>query len=151
MGTNYGACGAFGLLLSDYQEQLGDLLTKMEEDYQSVYNVVNNLNEDDEESRAIIKQYPDLDGGGDDDISAVMSKRWLEKITTLLRDKLQIVVPEAAELWRTVSDENSPGRQETPCDEWVLGLGVYVKPRDWPAMDDSFYNRAEFHTWVWAG
>ena len=150
MGTNYGACGAFGLLLSDYKEELGDLLTQMEEDYGNIHDIAYGFDEGGE-IHAIIKQYPELVGGGDDAINEVVWQRWMGKIIPRLRDKLQIVIPEGAELWRSVGEENSPGRQETPDDSWILGFGVYVKPRDWPAMDDTFYREAKFHTWVWAG
>lgn len=136
--------------MSDYQEQLGDLLTQMEEDYGTIRNAANG-NDEDEPARAIMKQYPDLVDGSDGDIEDVVSQRWVGKIAALLRDKFQIVVPARAELQRTTSVENSPGRQETPCDQWVLGLGMFIRPRDWPAMDDSFYNQAQIHTWVWAG
>ena len=59
-----------------------------------------------------------------------------------------IVPPSAALLW-TGSEADRLAHCATPADEWVLGLGVFTNPWDYPPMDASFRKSASFHSWVW--
>ena len=60
-----------------------------------------------------------------------------------------IIVPASAALLWTGSDADRLAHCATPADEWVLGLGVFTNPWDYPPMDESFRKSASFHSWVW--
>ena len=60
-----------------------------------------------------------------------------------------ILVPASAALLWTGSEADRLAHCATPADEWVLGLGVFANPWDYPPMDESFRKSASFHSWVW--
>ena len=60
-----------------------------------------------------------------------------------------ILVPASAALLWTGSEADRLAHCATPADEWVLGLGVFTNPWDYPPMDESFRKSASFHSWVW--
>jgi hypothetical protein len=62
-----------------------------------------------------------------------------------------ITVPEEAWLGYTGSGDDRPARCATPPDVWVLGLGIFTRPDQWPTLDESFIKASEMHTWVWVG
>jgi len=63
----------------------------------------------------------------------------------------RLVVPDAACLLYTGTEDDRPARCETPAGEWVLGFGLLQDPDQYPVMDESFKKEARWHTWVWMG
>ncbi len=124
MSYNLFACGAFGILLSDYAKELKDLYTEFLEEVEE--------HRDDPEAR--------------DDVARRYSPRFIEAFRAL-----GIHVPEGAELHYTDEEEDRPGSTETPGNDWVLGFGLFTNPWDWPPMDESFREVARFEQWVVGG
>jgi hypothetical protein len=60
-----------------------------------------------------------------------------------------ILVPASAVLLWTGSEADRLAHCATPADEWILGLGVFTNPWDYPPMDESFRKSASFHSWAW--
>jgi hypothetical protein len=131
MSYDVGAGGAFGLLLSEYKEHLGqtyDAFLEQAQAYDDGYV-------DDEATS------PDFEGVSDRHIEPMRQAFYV----------IGIVVPESAYFIQTGTEDERPGRTVTPPDDFVLGFGLYTMPWDFPAMHESFQKAADWHTWVWGG
>ena len=132
MGMDAGAAGAFGLYLPQFD--LLDVLYKELQDY--------------------VRQ--DRDGESDDDPYREADEleripEFRDRFVAALLETYKISVPAGAELIWTGIEDDRPARCDTPSDEWVLGWGMLTKPWNYPEMDASFREHAEFHHWVWMG
>jgi hypothetical protein len=136
MGYDVGAAGAFGLLLSDYADKLGDLYQKFLDGHEAL---VEELSDDEDYEECEL----------DDEV-----QEWAEAFVPRFVKafaKLGIVVPEGVRLHPTGDEDERPGRTETDADDWVLGFGMLKKPWTYPKMHKSFRQAADWHTWVWGG
>ena len=142
MGFDVGAGGAFGIELPAYEQELGDVYKNLlkAEDAWSTYGL----------------DPEDVDNGAentDDEKDDILDQIYVEHAPKLIEKfkELGIVVPPNAHILKSASDDESPGRQATEEDTLILGFGAFTKPWDWPDMDETFRNVADFHTWVWGG
>lgn len=65
--------------------------------------------------------------------------------------KAGIIFPKQAKLLWTGDEDDRPARCDTPAGDWILGFGLFTFPWEYPELDPSFKETANFHTWVWAG
>lgn len=130
MGYDVGAAGAFGILLSGSESE------KLAETVRMLFDRAVEMREED-----------------DFDIEQFEDRVHDEFIVQLLRDynDAGIVIPVGARLIYTGSEDDRPGRTDTPADQWILGFGMLTNPWHWPEMHESFRKAASFHTWVWGG
>lgn len=132
MSQSAGACGAFGLLLSQFRFA-DDLVQKLR-----VY-VEESLELEDPDG------YEGLTTN-DIDVSS-----FVPRFLALFAEN-GIVVP-ADRIGLHWSDDcyTRPGRTDTREDEWILGWGLFTTPWEYPVMDESFRAAAAWHTWAWVG
>jgi hypothetical protein len=86
----------------------------------------------------------------DDTLDNGVPDETLKKIVDKFKED-GIILPEGVELVYTGSDEERPGRCETPENDWVIGLGIFIRPDQYPKMHESFLGAARFWTWVTCG
>jgi len=132
MGVDAGAAGAFGLYLPEY-EQLEDLY----KEFQGYVKLGRNCGseEDSDCEPNDLEQIP----------------MYRDRFVHAFAEKYQINVPPGAHLIWTGNDDDRPARCDTPPEQWVLGWGLLTKPWDYPEMDASFREHANFHDWAWMG
>lgn len=130
MGYDVGASGMFGILLSEYAEQLGPIYTDLV---------------------AAVEQLSAADRSLDrDEVIAGLGEEWHQKLVARFAE-IGIVVPVGAYIDDTGTDDDRPGRTDTPADDLILGFGLFTKPWEYPPMDESFRKAAAWHSWVWGG
>ena len=130
MGYDVGACGAYGILISGYEDKLGKLYVEFT----------------DAAAVAMVKREED----GFDDVIDFLADLYSNRFISAFI-KIGIKVPAAARLQWTGTDEERPGRCETPPNDWVLGFGTFTNPNLYPKMDKSFIKESQWWTWVWGG
>ena len=130
MSTSCGACGAFGILLSGIDvPAVAEIRTQMNE-------IVANYNDEDMEYNSP-EEYPEIIA-----LLDPLKQVFLEN---------GITVPEGASIMWTGSEDDRPSRCDTQAEQWVLGFGLFTRPDQFPAMDATFLDASEWHTWVWLG
>lgn len=143
MSQDAGAAGAFGLLLSEYPA-VADVYEEWKQ-YLLTIKALESFEEDDEPK----------EGLDSNDLDDSTKNPRLNEFAGLFKEafaKHNILVPEAATLLYTDTEDTRPARCATPSEDWILGFGLFTKPWDYPIeMHESFRNLAEFHTWVWMG
>lgn len=138
MGYNVGAAGAFGILLSE-QLELKDL-------YREFWNEVDAWKEADDEE-CFGRYLDDMQANSE---GAELLRRWEVRFREALANA-GVNVPETAALCFSHTGDDPPGRQATSENEWILGFGLFTRPWEYPPMDQTFRDRAAWHTWVWGG
>jgi hypothetical protein len=127
MSTSAGAGGAFGILLSAVPE-VADLYAELK------FHVNDSLDAN------YAANADEVSGLGD----------FKTRFITAFKN-LGITVPDGAQLLETGKEDERPGECSTAGDEFVLGFGLFTNPWDYPVMDQSFKDAADWHTWAWAG
>ena len=134
MSQSAGACGAFGLLLSDFpcaENLLEDLRQYVEEQIEL----------EDPAGDGFCSPY---------DVEGV--SQFLSRFVALFANEYNVTVPTKGIALHWSGDEDSrPASCNTDSDEWILGWDLGTDPWDYPEMDESFRKVAQWHTWVWVG
>jgi hypothetical protein len=145
MGTDAGAAGAFGLLLSNYPA-VADVYEEWKQYILTLEspNLFSDEDEDDEPKEGLDSD--DLD----DPIKNPRLNEFVGKFKEAFA-KHNILVPRTATLLYTDTEDARPACCATPSEDWVLGFGLFTLPWNYPVMHKSFRNLAGFHTWVWMG
>ena len=130
MSTSAGACGAFGILLRPVELPAVVAIREEIEKIAAEYD-------DEEMQYNSPEEYPEI-------------KAFLEPLKLALREG-GINVPDGADLMWTGSEDDRPSRCDTQAEQWVLGFGLFTRPDQFPAMDATFLDASEWHTWVWLG
>ena len=128
MSTDYFVNGAYGILLSRYEAQLGDLPKRINAAAEAAMD----------------------EGGMPVDIRNDAVRRFVPALRKAFAT-LGIVVPPQARLLSTGDEDDRPGRCNVSYEEWVLGFGVFIRPDKYPQMHRSFVKAADHHTWVTCG
>ena len=137
MSQDCGASGAFGLLLSEYQDRRGPVGELVRAFVAAAYPVAQ-LHEEDP---------ADADG----DVARArrrLTQRFMPRFRRVFA-AAGIPLPRGACFCYTDGDDSRPGRTETPAGDWVLGFGLFRAPWTWPEMAPGFRRHARWHTWVW--
>jgi hypothetical protein len=123
-----GASGAYGILLSASEDP-------------AILAISRKL------AGAVADSDPEVDDE-EEDIPKVVELA--EELRVVLREA-KVVIPDGASLMWTGSEDDRPGRCDTPAEDWVFGWGLFTDPATYPKIDPSFAKLAFFHTWVWMG
>lgn len=126
MGFDTGCSIAFGLLISEHADKFGALL---------------------DEFKVAVDDARGADDDSIDEQMVLVGDAWAHKFVAKAA-QAGIAIPGTATLLWTGSEDERPGRCQTAADEWVLGFG-WMKPWEYPAMDQSFRDVAAWHSWVW--
>jgi hypothetical protein len=124
MSQGIGACGAFGLVLSEHRNLLGETYKNF------LLELEDNPNDED----GLF-----LDG----EICCKYTDAFIEIFYVN-----GIVIPWSAAIYYTGTEEERPAQTYTPADDFVLGFGMYHLPWQYPSMDESFMLTSKWHTWV---
>jgi hypothetical protein len=135
MGMDCGAGGAYGILLSNNELPAVVEIVKKLNQIVSDFPNSNQEEELDPELHYEPEDYPGV-------------KELVEPLRQAFREA-GINVPESADLLWTGSDDERPARCATGGEDWVLGFGLFTRPDKFPAMDPTFLEASEWHTWVW--
>lgn len=171
MSQQVGVSGAFGVLLTpEWRAKLGefdfnglvDALADIELDEETPAPT-----EEDEELRDLRAAFA-LAGGRGVEMAERIDKlerqaspptrdallaEWSHRVRAAFAE-MGVEVPSSARLCWTGSSDDRAGECETEPEQWVLGWGLYTRPRAYPAFGeehDLFYEACLFHTWAWAG
>lgn len=128
MSVDYGAAGAYGILLSSHQDK-----------FPGAYE-------------ALLKEAARIEPGerSASELDEAVISKCLDGIVAGFRSA-GIICPEGCFLVHTGEADERPGRTATGPDDWVIGFGIFTEPWAWPEIHTSFRELATFHTWVWAG
>jgi hypothetical protein len=127
LSTSAGACGAYGILLSD----------SLDIDVAGIF----------ERLKVAVKTFdPGINDGDEEFVDEV--KGLAEELADTLHLQ-EIVLPDGASLVWTGSEDDRPAQCDTPAEDWVFGLDLFVDPAAYPKIDPSFAKLAALHTWVW--
>ena len=123
MSTSAGACGVWGIVLSE--ENVGERWMRR---------------------LATVPHHFDKKYDSEDDAL----EQFLPRIKAVLAQR-GVVLPEGAYIAYTGSEDYRPGRCDTEAESFVVGLSIYMKPWQCPPCDESFTSIADRHTWIWVG
>lgn len=132
MSVDAGAAGAFGLYLPHF-DRLQDLYRELQDYVKQVHDA-----ESEDEPCDAPRMYTEVPA-------------YQERIIQAFASEYGIQVPPGACLIFTGTEDDRPARCATPAEEWVLGWGMFKMPWEYPEMDASFREHADFHDWVWMG
>jgi hypothetical protein len=134
MSTSCGACGAYGILLSEI-------------DMPTVVAIREKLDK-------IVVDFPESDNFDLEEYNTPEDYPGIKELIDPLKQAFRvsgISVPEEASLQWTGSEDDRPARCNTPSEDWVLGFGLFTIPNNIPTLDKSFIKVSEWHDWVWMG
>lgn len=128
MSTSAGGCGAYGLLLSDFPEVAPIL----------------------EELKAAVEALdPDKEEFTDDFEHSDAAKEFARRFREALSANLGVEIPvEFGLLW---TNEDHPAECDVDENEWILGMGIFTNPWNWPAIPEALREKAKFYNWAWIG
>jgi hypothetical protein len=128
MSTSAGGCGAFGLLLRDFPE-VAPILEELEATVQAL----------DPDKEEFTYDFANSEAANE------LSQRFREALSA----SLGVEIPtEFRLIW---TDEDHPAECTVDENEWILGMGIFTNPWNWPVIPEALREKAKFYNWAWIG